>query len=93
MAGNEDDEYYNDYKNIALMSVQEVYQLDPDIWDYIDSPVGTQLIRISSNKFEIDKNDKEIYKIVKLGLTIEPFFIIRATDNEYTDSYSLGKYA
>lgn len=36
LAGNEDDEYYNDYKNIALVSVQEVYQLDPDIWIYID---------------------------------------------------------
>lgn len=61
MSGNEDDEYINDYNNIALVSVQEVYQLDPYIWDYIDSPVGTKLIRISSNEFEIDKNDKEIY--------------------------------
>ena len=61
LAGNEDDEYYNDYKNIALVSVQEVYQLDPDIWNYIDNPVGTELIRISSNEFEIDKRDKEIY--------------------------------
>lgn len=60
-AGNEDDEYYNDYKNIALVSVYEVYQLDPDIWNYIDNPVGTELIRISSNEFEIDKRDKEIF--------------------------------
>ena len=61
MAGNEDDEYVADYKNIALVSVHEVYQLDPDIWNYIDNPVGTKLIRVSSNEFEIDKNDKEIY--------------------------------
>lgn len=61
MAGNEDDEYCNNYKNIALVSVQEVYQLDPDIWNYIDNPVGAELIRISSNEFEIDKRDKEIY--------------------------------
>lgn len=61
LAGNEDEEYYNDYKNIALVSVQDVYQLDPDIWNYIDNPVGTELIRISSNEFEIDKNDKEIF--------------------------------
>ena len=61
MAGNEDDEYYNDYKNIALVSVQEVYQLDPDILGYIENPAGTALIRISSNEFEIDKNDKEIF--------------------------------
>ena len=61
LAGNEDDEYYNDYKNIALVSVHEVYQLDPDICNYIDNPVGTELIRISSNEFEIDKRDKEIF--------------------------------
>lgn len=60
-AGNEDDEYYNDYNNIALVSLNEVYELDPDILDYIDSPVGTELIRISSNEFEIDKRDKEIF--------------------------------
>ena len=60
-AGNEDNEYYNDYKNIALVSVHEVYQIDPDIWNYIDNPVGTELIRISSNEFEIDKRDKEIF--------------------------------
>ena len=61
LAGNESDEYYNDYKNIALVSVHEVYRLDPDIWNYIDNPVGTELIRISSNEFEIDKRDKEIF--------------------------------
>ena len=61
MAGNESDEYCDDYKNIALVSVHEVYQLDPDIWNYIDNPVGTELIRISSNEFEIDKRDKEIF--------------------------------
>ena len=60
-AGNEDDEYCNDYKNIALVSVHKVYQIDPDIWNYIDNPVGTELIRISSNEFEIDKRDKEIF--------------------------------
>lgn len=61
MAGNEDDEYVADYKNIALLSIYEVYKLDPDIWNYIDNPIGTKLIRISSNEFEIDNNDKEIY--------------------------------
>ncbi len=61
LAGNEDNEYYNDYKNIALVSLHEVYELDPGIWNYIDNPVGTELIRISSDKFEADKNDKEIF--------------------------------
>lgn len=61
MAGNEDDEYNNDSKNIALVSIGEVSQLDPDILKYIDNPIGTNLIRISPTEFEIDKNDKEIF--------------------------------
>lgn len=61
MAGNEENDYCSDYKNIKLLSLYEVYQLDPDIWNYIDNPIGTKLIRISSNEFETDKNDKEIY--------------------------------
>ena len=61
LAGNEDDKYLNNNKNCLLVHVQDVYQLDPDIWNYIDNPVGTELIRISSNEFEIDKNDKEIF--------------------------------
>ncbi len=29
--------------------------------EHIDKPVGTALIRVSSDRFEIDKNDREIY--------------------------------
>ena len=61
MAGNEDDEYINDSKNIAIMSVNELYQIDKDIWNYIDSPVGASFIRISSNEFEEDHKDKPIF--------------------------------
>lgn len=61
MAGNEDDEYIEDYHNIQLMSIHEVMQYDMVIWKYINSPVGTRLIRISSEEFEVDNNDKEIY--------------------------------
>ena len=61
MAGNEDEEYNNDYRNIALLSIYQVYQLDPDIWEYIDNPIGSEFIRISSDKFEVDKKNKKIY--------------------------------
>lgn len=61
MAGNEDDEYMADYKNIKLLSIAEVCQLDQDVWKHIDSPVGTAFIRISSEEFETDRNDKEIF--------------------------------
>lgn len=59
--GNEEDEYVEDYRNIQLMSIHAVMQYDSVIWKYITSPVGTKLIRISSDAFEVDENDKEIY--------------------------------
>ncbi len=62
VSGDEEDEYLSDPKNFSLLAVGTVWQqLDGDIFKYIDMPVGTKLIRISSNEFEIDKNDKEIY--------------------------------
>lgn len=61
-SGNEDDNYLSDPKNLMLLAVGMVWQqLDRDIFKYIDMPVGTKLIRVSSTEFEIDKNDKEIY--------------------------------
>ncbi len=61
MAGNEDDEYVADYSNIKLLSIAGVCQLDSDVLKYIDNPVGTALIRTSSDEFEIDNNDRKIY--------------------------------
>ena len=61
MAGNEEDDYMNDYQNIMVMNINEVIKYDNVIWTYINNPVGTSLIRISSDEFEIDNNDKEIY--------------------------------
>ena len=62
VSGNEDDAYLSDPKNLTLLVVGMVWQrLDRDIFKYIDMPAGTKLIRISSDEFEIDKNDKEIY--------------------------------
>lgn len=64
LAGNETNEYMSDYRNIDLAIVGYVWQqLDSDIFKYIDMPVGTKMIRISSNTFEIDKKDKEIYMV------------------------------
>lgn len=64
LAGNETDEYVSDFKNIELVYVGDVWQqFDRDIFKYIDMPVGTRLIRISPEDFEIDKNDKEIFTV------------------------------
>ena len=55
MDSNEDDEYLSDPKNLMLLVVGMVWQrLNRDIFKYIDMPVGTKLIRISSSEFEID---------------------------------------
>lgn len=61
LAGNEDDEYMKNHKNIAIMSVKEVCDLDYDVFDYLLSPVGSRFIRISSSEFEEDHEDKEIF--------------------------------
>ena len=61
MAGNEEDEYTADYSNIQLMSIHSVLQYDSAIWKYITAPVGTRLIRVSAEEFEVDDNAKEIY--------------------------------
>ncbi len=63
-AGNEDEKYMSDYRNIDLLCVGNVWQqFDPDIFKYIDMPIGTKLIRISPEAFEMDKNDKKIYMV------------------------------
>lgn len=60
MIGNEDDEL-DDSKNIVILYVYQVCQIDGDIMKYIDSPVGTAYIRISSDELELDNGDKPIF--------------------------------
>ena len=61
LAGIEEDDYLNDVKNIGLVPLGYVCNLDSDILKYIDNPVGTKLIRISSHEFEADKRNKKIF--------------------------------
>ncbi len=61
-AGNESKEYTLDYRNMTLINIGAVCQhLDSNIFKYIDMPAGTKLIRISSDAFEPDRNDREIF--------------------------------
>lgn len=63
-SGNEEDEYLSNPQNLMLIMVGMIWQrLDRDIFKYIDMPIGSKLIRISPEEFEIDKNDKEIYMV------------------------------
>lgn len=61
MAGNEDDKFIEDYKNIQLLSIAEMCRLASEVLEHIDKPVGTALIRVSSDRLEVDQNDKKIY--------------------------------
>lgn len=61
MVGNEAEDYVNNSKNFVLLSLDKIYSLDSDIWNYIDSPIGSAFIRISSNAFEKDHHDKAIF--------------------------------
>lgn len=68
MVGDEDDDYVNDYHNIALMSIHSMLQIDPAVGKYITSEVGTGLVRISSDEFEVDDGYKEIFFEKREGL-------------------------
>lgn len=57
MAGDEDEEYVENSKNIQLMSIHQVVQIDNLVWKYINSPVGTRLVRVSDDEFEPDEYD------------------------------------
>ena len=61
MVGNESVEYTEDSNNILLMSIHEITQIDRDVWKYITHPVGTGLVRVSSDEFEVDEEGKEIF--------------------------------
>ena len=60
-AGNEDDDYANDVKNFELVTLGYLDRLDSDVLKYIENPVGTELIRVSSSDFEKDNHTKGIY--------------------------------
>jgi len=61
MKGDESEEYNNDSNNINVFDLNTICNYDPDIIKYLEYPIGTALIRISRNEFEIDKQDKEIF--------------------------------
>lgn len=62
VAGNEDEEYNSDVKNIVLMPLGKVcHDLDEDVYKYITAPIGSEFIRISETEFEVDMKNKAIF--------------------------------
>lgn len=62
LAGNEDEEYNSDVKNIVLMPLGKLCRdLDKDVYKYITAPIGSEFIRISETEFEVDRKNKAIF--------------------------------
>lgn len=63
-SGTEEEDYLSDCNHVELVCVGNVWQqFDQDIFRYIDMPIGTKMIRISQQDFEVDKNDKGIFTV------------------------------
>lgn len=61
LKGDESDEYVNDSKNVHILAINTVCNLDPDIIPYLNSLYGSAYIRINEKEFQLDDNTKPIY--------------------------------
>lgn len=59
--GDEDDEYSNNPDNHHIFALNTICNYDPDIIPYLDSPIGTFLIRTADNQFVVDDQTQPIY--------------------------------
>ncbi len=46
-SGTESDDYVNDAQNLAYYSVNTIANYDPSIIDYLESPIGSEFLRIA----------------------------------------------
>lgn len=49
----------------------------------------TEIMNKFIEQHEFEKDPKEIYNFLKFGMTTKPFFLVKAIDDEYVDSYSI----
>ena len=61
MAGNENKEYMNNPDNHHVFAINTICNYDKDIIPYLHSDIGSEYIRVDTNKFEIDDGAKEIF--------------------------------
>ena len=59
-AGDEDDAYLDDVKNVCLCYVNYVCGLDPVVTGYIDAEAGSRFVRVKSDEFEVDRGQKGV---------------------------------
>ena len=61
MAGNEDDEYMNNFLNHHIFAINTICNYDPDIIPYLHSKIGSTYIRVDNKSFELDDRTKPIF--------------------------------
>ena len=61
LAGNEDDEYMNDPRNLHIFAINTICNYDRDIIPYLKSKPGSAYIRIGKDKLEADDGTKPIF--------------------------------
>lgn len=59
--GDEGNDYINDVKNLEIWVINSVLMFDSALAKFITSPIGTGIIRVDSDNFEIDHYDKPIF--------------------------------
>ena len=59
--GNEPDGYFDDPDNMELWLVNSAVMFDGALSEFINAPYGTAIVRVSSEKFELDEEGKEIF--------------------------------
>ena len=58
--GNETDEYINDPANLELWLVNSALMYDEALNEFITAPCGTSIVRVATDRFELDAPGKEI---------------------------------
>lgn len=79
-------QYFNDYCNVNILQSQE------DFLKNACKSVGGEHAEVFGKFIEehgFTKEWSELYRMIIDGLTVRPFLEIKATDEDYCDSYSL----
>lgn len=61
LAGDEDDRYINDPRNLHIFAINTICNYDRDIIPYLKSNIGSAYIRTSLSNFDIDDGTKPIF--------------------------------
>ncbi|MCH5192776.1 MAG: DUF2185 domain-containing protein [Oscillospiraceae bacterium] len=61
LKGDEDDAYMDEPNNHHVFALNTICNYDKDIIPYLDSPIGTYLMRTPDNIFVVDDNTQPIY--------------------------------